>query len=78
MKQPLMLTQSGLPPAQAEALYETTSESVSQSRSLAGDAAAWPGEDWEDDADAAFSSRALRPLPPLSYPRPSFTSSARR
>lgn len=78
MKQPLMLTQNGLPPAQAEALYETTSESAFQSRSFAGDAAAWPGEDWEDETNTAFSSRALRPLPPISAPLPSFTSSAQR
>lgn len=76
MKQPLMLTQSGLPPAQAEALYETISESASQNRSFAGDAAAWPGEDWEDDADTTSASRQLRPLSPGYYPRSSFTSSA--
>ncbi len=77
MKQPLMLTQSALPPAQAEALYETISDSAVQSRTYVGDAAAWPGEDWEDDAEAAFSRRVQRPLSSGSYPRSTPKSAAR-
>ncbi len=78
MKQPLMPAQSGLPPAQAEALYETVPDLASLSRLAAGDAAAWPGEDWDDDTDAAFAGRALRPLPAASFPFPPLMSTARR
>ncbi len=77
MKQPLMLTQSGLPPAQAEALYETVSELASLSRLAAGDAAAWPGEDWEDEAGEAGSSRALQSSAPALSPFSPLRSSAR-
>jgi len=77
MKQPLMLSQSSLPPAQAEALYETIIDSASVSRPFAGDAAAWPGEDWEDDGDALLSARVLRPLPTASSSQMPFRLSVR-
>jgi len=77
MKQPLMPAQSGLPPAQAEALYETVPDLASLSRLAAGDAAAWPGEDWDDDGDALLSARVLRPLPTASSSQMPFRLSVR-
>lgn len=77
MKQPLMLTQSGLPPAQAEALYETVPESASVRRLVAGDAAAWPGEDWDEDAEGTPATRIAPRCSPASFPAKPFTSSAR-
>lgn len=67
MKQPLMLTQSGLPPAQAEALYETITETGASARCFAGDAAAWPGEDWDGDGAEAVV-RVPRPAGSLPLP----------
>lgn len=76
MKQPLMLTHSGLPPAQAEALCDlsvTLSGSAAAfGRPYAGDAAAWPGEDWEDDEGAHLPARAVShpaAAVPFSYER---------
>ncbi len=77
MKQPLMLTQSGLPPAQAEALYEAVPDSGSSACFLAGDTSAWPGEDWEDDGETAFPPHGLRPRVSAPFPHPSFKASAR-
>lgn len=78
MKQPLMLTQSSLPPAQAEALYETLSDSAAGSRPPAGDAAAWPGEDWDDAGEPASFARVLRSAGPIPHLGQTVMSSARR
>ena len=70
MKQPLMSTHTGLPLAQAEALDEASPDGAALAR-CAGDAAAWPGEDWDGDFSAA------RPPRTAACPQPSLTDAAR-
>lgn len=57
MKQPMMATPLRLPPAQAEALYDASQKE--RGRAPLDNAAAWPGEDWDDDSSATY-----RPAPP--------------
>ena len=55
MKQPLQLTVSRIPPAQAEALYDTAFD-PDRMGTMDGRASTaqtvWPGEDWEDEVEA--------------------------
>ena len=60
MKQPLMTTPAGIPPAQAEALQDASLEGLPPLRFAASDMAAWPGEDWDDDSPSAFGASPLR------------------
>ena len=55
MKQPLMLTPSWIPPAQAEALYDASL--AESARPAQPDAGAWPGEDWEDDLPSPYRAK---------------------
>jgi hypothetical protein len=57
MKQPLMLPPTRIPPAQAEALYDTSPEE--NGRSFANDTSSWPGEDWDEDAPPSYHTVAL-------------------
>lgn len=55
MKQPLMITPTRIPPAQAEALYDAAL--TDNERSSPRDAGRWPGEDGDDDIPATYRSQ---------------------
>lgn len=65
MKQPLMLTVSRIPPAQAEALYDASLNTAwndeTGERSLTMSQAAWPGEDWDDETDVDTTNDGRSP-----------------
>jgi hypothetical protein len=54
MKQPLMVTPSRIPPAQAEALYDVALTEAE--RGSPPDMTGWPDEDWDDDSPSLHRS----------------------
>lgn len=66
MRQPLMVTVSRIPPAQAEALYDASLDKnwSAADSSHGSPEATWPGEDWDDEGENAGTARTLRSLAP--------------